>query len=184
MRDDAMWRDTMRRDTTLRGKAKNADGRTGEGKKRSIQIVTYSVRNAIINQAKKTVRPWRVRRRREERVEPREKSNCTMFQRWNTRRGGGADTREVAAACRQAIWREKRIRTRRWGMSERSNTSRSSVSRDHGGEKNAVEVEKGKNERKDPWVLAGCSRDLRLSARVPFAFFSVVLTLFPLLRFF
>lgn len=38
--------------------------------------------------------------------------------------------REVAAACRQGIWREKRIRTRRRGMSERGNTSRSSIGRD------------------------------------------------------
>lgn len=76
---------------------------------------------------------------------------------------GLISNREVAAACRQGIWREKRIRTRRRGMSERSNTSRSSVSRDHGGEKNVAGMEKGRNERKDPLVLAGYSRDLRLS---------------------
>lgn len=90
-----------------------------------------------------------------------------MFQRDGVQDGGRLiPNREVAAACRQGIWREKRIRTRRWGMSERSNTSRSSVSRDHGGEKNAAAVEEGKNERKDPGVLAGCTRDLRLSPHV------------------
>lgn len=46
-------------------------------------------------------------------------------------RGGGGDARgwipnrKVAAACRQGIWREKRIRTRRRGNTA-SNTSRSS----------------------------------------------------------
>lgn len=92
--------------------------------------------------------------------------------------------RKVAAACRQGIWREKRIRTRRRGMSERSNTSRSSVSRDHGGEKNVARMEKGKNKREDPLVLAGFSRNLPLSLPMSFAFFSLIPTLFPLLRFF
>jgi len=41
-----------RHDAKLRGKAKNASGRIGEDKK------NLSTRNAIINQAKKTVRPY------------------------------------------------------------------------------------------------------------------------------
>lgn len=72
--------------------------------------------------------------------------------------------REVAAACRQGIWREKRIQTRRRGMSERSNTSRSFASRDYDGRKNVMGEEKTEREReKDPWVLAGRSRAIFVS---------------------
>lgn len=93
--------------------------------------------------------------------------------------GGLIPNREVAAACRQGIWREKRIRTRHWGMSERSNTSRSSVSRDHGGEKNAA-VEEGKNERKDPGSPRGVlARSSSLSSRVVRIFLARTDTLSP-----
>jgi len=95
--------------------------------------------------------------------------------------GGLVPNREVAAACSQGIWREKRIRTRRRGMSEKSNTSRTSVRRSRRKEKRSGS---GRNERKDSWVLAGCLRDLRLSSHVSFTFFSLIPTLFPLLRFF
>lgn len=60
----------------------------------------------------------------------------------------------MAAACRQGIWREKRIQTRRRGMSERSNTLRSFASRDYSGRKNVMGKEKGER-TEGPMGLCG-----------------------------
>lgn len=60
----------------------------------------------------------------------------------------------MAAACRQGIWREKRIQTRRRGMSERSNTLRSFASRDYDGRKNVMGEEKGER-TEGPMGLCG-----------------------------
>lgn len=70
-------------------------------------------------------------------------------------------------------------------MSERSNTSRSFASRDYDGRKNVMGEEKGERMEGPMGPCGTLARDLRLSfAHVSLAFFSLVPTLFLLLRFF